>query len=106
MNNFYTAMVNLWKEGLTATGQSHLIGCGKTPVPEIKPVKQSKWKAGKKPVINPTIENLKQEIKDKRKQYRKEGDRRRKAILSKEIDSLDKQWYKLMVAEKQQQTLF
>lgn len=99
-------MVNLWKEGLAATGQLHLIGCGKTPIPEIKPVRQSKWKGSKKPVINPTVENLKQEIKDKRKQYRKEGDRRRKAILNKELETLDKQLFKLQLADKQQQELF
>lgn len=103
--NFYNNMINLWKQGLIATGQDYLIGCGTQPHETVKVVKQQKIKS-KQSTTTPTPEMIKQEIKTKREQLRKEGDRRRKAMLSKEIDTLDKQWYKLMVAEKQQQELF
>jgi hypothetical protein len=103
--NFYLNMINLWKQGLIATGQDYLIGCGTQSCESVKVVKQQKVKS-KQSTSTPTPEMIKQEIKVKKEQLRKEGDRRRKAMLNKEIEVLDKQWYKLMVAEKQQQELF
>jgi len=104
--NFYEVMVETWKEGLRATNQEHLIGCGLNPLPPQGGIVKTKKKINKREPAPTTSELIKQEIKEKRGQLKKEGDRRRKAILSKEIEQLDKRLFKLLVAEKQQQELF